>query len=89
MNRESSTETHILPYIKLIAGRNLLYDVGSSNPVLCEYLEGWDELGGGSFKREGTHICLCLIRVDVWQKPTQYCKASILQAGRLSNFSCV
>ena len=83
MNRQSSTETYMLPYVKLIAGRNLLCDVGSSNPMLCEYLEGWDEVGGG------THICPWLIRVDVWQKPTQYCKTIILQAGRLSHFSCV
>ena len=34
---------------------------------------GWEV--GGRFKREGTW----LIHVDVWQKPTQYCKAIILQ----------
>ena len=34
---------------------------------------------GGQFKREGTYVYLQLIRVDVWQKPTQYCKGSILQ----------
>ena len=28
---------------------------------------------------EGTQVYLWLIRVDVWQKPTQYCKAIILQ----------
>ena len=38
---------------------------------------GWGV--GGSFKREGTYVYLWLIHVDVWQKPTQYCKASILQ----------
>ena len=31
---------------------------------------------GGSFEREGTPY-LWLIHVDVWQKPTQYCKAPI------------
>ena len=31
------------------------------------------------FKREGTYVYLLLIHVDVWQKPTQYCKAVILQ----------
>ena len=30
---------------------------------------------GERFKREGTHVYLCLIHVDVRQKPTQYCKA--------------
>ena len=31
------------------------------------------------FKREETYIYLQLIHVDVWQKPTQYCEAIILQ----------
>lgn len=30
-------------------------------------------------KREGTQVYLWLIRVDVWQKPVQYCRAIILQ----------
>ena len=34
---------------------------------------------GGKFKREETYVRLWLIHVDVWQKPTQYCKAIILQ----------
>ena len=34
---------------------------------------------GENFKREGTYVYLQLIHVDVWQKPTQYCKAIILQ----------
>ena len=29
--------------------------------------------------REDTYVYLWLINVDVWQKPTQYCKAIILQ----------
>ena len=33
----------------------------------------------GRFKREVTYVYLWLIHVDIWQKPTQYCKASILQ----------
>ena len=33
-----------------------------------------DEVGRGEgrFKREGTHACLWLIHVDVWQNPSQY-----------------
>ena len=38
---------------------------------------GWEV--GERFKREGTSVYLWLIHVDVWQKPTQYCKAIILQ----------
>ena len=38
---------------------------------------GWEV--GGRFKREGTHVYLWLIHVDTWQKPTEHCKAIILQ----------
>ena len=34
---------------------------------------------GGRLRREGTYLYLWLIHVDVWQRPTQYCKALILQ----------
>jgi len=34
---------------------------------------------GGRFKREGTNVSLWLIPIDVWQKPTLFCKAIILQ----------
>ena len=34
---------------------------------------------GRKFKKEGTHIYPWLIHADIWQKPTQYCKAIILQ----------
>ena len=37
---------------------------------------GWEV--GESFKREGAYYPW-LIHVDVWQKPTRYCKAIILQ----------
>ena len=36
---------------------------------------GWEV--GGMFKREETSVYL--IPIEVWKKPTQYCKASILQ----------
>ena len=38
---------------------------------------GWKV--GGKFRREGIYVYLRLIHVDVWQKPTQYCKALIFQ----------
>ena len=38
---------------------------------------GWE--AGGRFKREGRYVHLGLIHVAVWQKPTRYCKAIILQ----------
>ena len=34
------------------------------------------------FKREGTYVYLWLIPVAIWQKPTQHCKATILQLKR-------
>jgi len=40
---------------------------------------GWGGGVGGRLKREGTYVYLQLIPVVVWQKPTQYCKAIILQ----------
>ena len=38
---------------------------------------GWE--ARGRFKREETFIYLWLIHGDVWQKPTQYYKAIMLQ----------
>ena len=76
MNWERSTEICTLPYIKWIASGHLLYDTGSSNLVFCNDLEGWDGVGG---RRDGACVYLWLIHVDIWQKPTQYCKATIIQ----------
>ena len=39
----------------------------------------WLGGGGREDKREGIYVYLWLIHVDVWQKPTQYCKAIFLQ----------
>jgi len=39
----------------------------------------------GRLKRERTHVYLWLIRVDVWQKPTQYYKAIFLQFKKIFN----
>ena len=38
----------------------------------------WWEVGG-KLNREVTYVCLWLIHIDVWQKPTQHCKAIIFQ----------
>ena len=55
----------------------------SFKKLYCYNLEGWDGEGSGrGFKREGTYVHLWLIHVDVWQKPTQFCKAIILQLKR-------
>ena len=38
------------------------------------------------FKRENKYVYLWLIHADVWQKPTQYCKAIILQFKKVNFF---
>jgi len=38
---------------------------------------GWDM--EGRFQRERTYVYLWLIHIDILQKPSQYCKAIILQ----------
>ena len=79
-NWESSIEIYILPYVKLIASGKLLYNTGSSSQCsMTTYRSG---MGWGvrrMFKREGTYAHLWLIHIVVRQKPTQHCKAIILQ----------
>ena len=49
-------------------------------------MEEWDAEGiGKEVQKEGTYVYLRLIHVDVWQKPTKYCKATILQL-KINNF---
>ena len=52
-NWESGIETSTLPNAKLDSQWHLLYDAGSSNPVLWNNLEGWD---GGRENQEGGDI---------------------------------
>ena len=54
--------------------------------MLCDHLERWDGDGAGKrFKREGihththTHTHTLMIHVVVQQKPTQHCKANVIQ----------
>ena len=48
--------------------------------MLHDSLEGWDGVGDGRGVQGGrTYVYLWLIHVGVWQKPSQYCKAIILQ----------
>ena len=69
-----------LPYVKQTANGNLLYDSENSKwGSVTTQKAGMGRKAGGMFKREGTNVYLWLIHVDVWQKPTQFCKAIILQ----------
>ena len=47
------------------------------NLVLCDNLEGWDGAGDGRGVQEGGKRSIFV--VSIRQRPTQYCKAIILQ----------
>ena len=61
-----------------------------SNPVLCDNLEGWNGVGGGSKVWEGRDICKPIAESCwLWQKLTQYCQATILQTKKKNiQFHC-
>ena len=44
--------------------------------MFCDKLEGQNGVGGRGKVQEGGDTCTCIF---VWQKPTQYCKVTILQ----------
>ena len=76
---ESGTEIYVSPYAthRELEGSCCIQH-RELNPVLCDNLEGWDGVEE-RLRREGIYVYLWLIHVDVWQKPTQHCKATILQ----------
>ena len=47
--------------------------------VFIKYKIGRRREMGRWFKKEGTYVYLWLIHVDIWHKPTNFCKAIILQ----------
>ena len=62
---------------------SLMYDAEHPKSVLCDNLEGWGGEGGEKRVQDGgdtcIHVYLWLIHTDIWQKPSQYCKVTILQ----------
>ena len=79
MYEENEMETYIT-ICKQTANENLLCDSGNSKRgSVTTQRGGMGREVGGMFKWEGTRVNLWLIHVDVWQKPTQHCKAIILQ----------
>ena len=48
-------------------------------PGLYNNLEEWDEMAGRREVQEGGNICIPMIHVDAWQKPTQCFKTALLQ----------
>ena len=78
---------NVLPYVKQVASGNLLYDTGSSH--WCSVTTQRDGMAwevGKRFRMEGTYVYLSMIHINIWQKPTQYCKAIILQL-KIDQFS--
>ena len=56
-----------------------MHESGHTKLVLWDNPEGWDGEGVVGVQDGGTHVHLWLIHVDIWQKPSQYCKVIILQ----------
>ena len=53
-----SIETYTLPQVKQIARGSLLCDAGSSNLVLWDNLEGWEEVANRREVQEEGNICM-------------------------------
>ena len=76
-----------LPNVKYIVKGNLLYDsvnsngdsVSSNRGSVSIYRGGMGQKMGGRLKREEIYVYLWLIHVEVCQKTTKFCKASIHQ----------
>ena len=51
-----SSETCILPYVKLIASPGLMHETGCSGPEHWDDPEGWDGKGGGRGIQDGEHM---------------------------------
>ena len=81
MIRENSIEACILPYVIQMTSPSLMHETGHSKPVHWDNPEGWGEEGGGRGVRDrGTYVhSWLLIRVNICQKPPQYCKVISLQ----------
>ena len=73
--RTEQMEAHTSPHAGQMTSGGLLRDTGSLTPHSLN-LEGWDGVADG---REGSYARLWLTSVDVWQKPEQCCKLTILQ----------
>ena len=62
-----------------------MHEAEHSKLELWDYSEGWGGEGGGKWVQNGGHMHLCLIHINVWPKPSQYCKVIILQFKLLIN----
>ena len=63
-----------------MASASLMHEAGHPKPGLWDNPEGQDGQGGGRGVQNGGDSCIPMpIHVDVWQKPSQYCKVIIIQ----------
>ena len=83
-----NVEACISSYVKQITSLGSMHEAG------CSGLVHWDDPDpeGWGGRREGgsgwgTHVHPCLIHVNVWQKPPQYCK--VIQFSSVQLLSCV
>ena len=78
INGRNNMETYIT-ICKMGTSGNLLCDTGNSTRCSVQP-KGVGRAGGErGFRREGTRDYSWLIHGGMWQRPTQYCKAIILQ----------
>ena len=84
MIRESSTEVYILHMQNTYPVVIHCKEEGTQSQWSCDNPEGWDGEGGLKEVQEGGLwlIHLWLIHANAWQKPSQYCKAIILQSKK-------
>ena len=76
---ERATWKHTLPYVKQTANGNLLSDSGNSNQgSVTTYRSGMGREVEGRFKRRGHRYTYGWFML-IFGRPTQYCKAIILQ----------
>ena len=59
---------------------SLMHETGQPKKVLWDNPEGQGGQGDGRGVHDGGDSCIPMpIHVDVWQKPSQYCKLVIVQ----------
>ena len=78
--RENSIETCILSRVKQTTSPGWMHETGAQGRPRGMGWRGRREEGSGW----GTHVNPWLIRVNVWQKPLQYCKVISLQLIKIN-----
>ena len=71
MTSENSTETYMLPCVRQMTSASSMHEAPKARALGQPRGTEWGGSGGGSGR--GTHVYPWLIRVDVRQKPSQYC----------------